>query len=131
MENTNDKFVTGSFLLAGVLVGIVLHALVRTISGMVPGAVGNALSSDMMVHIMPVLIGAIAFAIMQFTPSIRIWGDEVVSEIRKISWPSQRDTMAMTVVVCVMLVLAGLIIGGFDVISAYTIDALLNFNFSA
>ncbi len=113
-------------MVAGILVWIVTKVLIETAAGMVSGSVGRALNTDLAMEVMPVVIGTIVFLALQFNRRVYGWADEVVAELKKIVWPSQKDTVAMTIVVCIMLVIAGFVVGGFDIISGYAIEALLN-----
>ncbi len=126
MENNNNKIITISFMVAGILVWIVTKVLIETAAGMVSGSVGRALNTDLAMEVMPVVIGMAVFLTLQFNRRVHGWADEVVGELKKIVWPSRKDTVAMTIVVCIMLVIAGFVVGGFDIISGYAIEALLN-----
>jgi preprotein translocase subunit SecE len=128
MENSNKKMITLSFMITGILAWLIVKVLITTAAGMVSGKAAQMLNTDMALHFVPVLWGVAVFAILQMSPKIVAWADEVVSELMRIVWPSRKDTTAMTIVVCVMLLICGFIIGGFDIISSYAIDALLNLN---
>jgi len=128
MENTNNKIITLSLMGLGILVWLVTKILMQTAAGMVGGPVGRALNTDFAMHVVPVLLGLLTFGLLQFNAKVMVWAEEVVAEIKKIVWPSQKDTVQMTIVVCIMLVIVGIIIGGFDILSSYAIDGLLNLN---
>ena len=73
--------------------------------------------SDLVRHGVPVVFGLIVFAVFQFNPRVLAWGDEVVVEIRKVVWPSRKDTTAMTIVVLIMVAISSVLISGFDLTS--------------
>lgn len=125
MESTNKKILTMSFIVAGVLAAFVLRVLLNTISPATSGAVARALSSDFVVHILPALVGFIVFIYMQLNKSVLAWGDDVISEIRKVVWPSRKDTVAMTIVVIVMCIISAGVIWLFDVASAFFVNYLV------
>jgi preprotein translocase subunit SecE len=77
---------------------------------------------DIVKHGFPVLIGLGLFVYLQFNSKVLVWGDEVVVEIRKVVWPSKKDTTGMTVVVIVMVLISSLIIAAFDFLSGYIIN---------
>jgi preprotein translocase subunit SecE len=54
-----------------------------------------------------------------------VWGDEVILEIKKVIWPSRKDTVAMSIVVVVMVIISGLIVSSFDFISGYLINFMM------
>lgn len=132
MENTNinNKIITVSFMVTGILLGIVTFVLVDSLAAIATGASGRFFGQDLVRHGLPVAIGIVAFVGLQFNKRVLSWATEVVIELRKIVWPSRRDTFAMTIMVCVMLIISGVILGAFDVISGSLIDWLLHHNFS-
>lgn len=125
MDNNNKKIITVSFLIAGALVAFVLGLLMDAFAGSFI-AVARVVSNDFVRHVLPVIIGIITFAILQFNPKTVKFADEVVTELKKVVWPSQRDTIAMTIVVCIMLVLSGVLFGVFDFASSYVVNWLVN-----
>lgn len=131
MENnihSNSKIVTVCLMLFSILIGIVVAVMLETLSAVGTGAFGRAVSDTTVRTILPVAIGLIIFAILQTNKKVVSWSDDVVSEIRRIVWPSRRDTIGMTVVVCIMLIISGLALGLLDVMSGTFIDWLLHRN---
>lgn len=117
MENDNKKIVTLIAVFSGALVAFVFDILLETLAASFSWIVllrGN----EAVKHGLPIVIGFAVFALLQFHPKIKVWLEEVVSEIRKIVWPSQRDVTAMTIVCCVMVVVAGVGFGLFDYLSS-------------
>ena len=117
MDKTNSKILTLSFAAAGATVGITISLLIRAFSGAF-GVVARLTDADIVRHGLPVAIGFLVFALLQFNPKVLSWGEEVVVEVRKVVWPSRKDTTAMTIVVLIMVVISSVIITGFDGISA-------------
>jgi preprotein translocase subunit SecE len=128
VENNNSKVVTISLMLFSILIGIVAAVILETASAVGTGAFGRAISNQTIRTVLPVVIGLIIFAILQTNKKVVAWSDDVVSEIRRIVWPSRRDTVGMTVVVCIMLLISGLALGLLDVLSGSFIDWLLHRN---
>lgn len=124
MEKTNSKIITLCFAISGMLVGLTLSLLIKAFSGAF-AVVARAATSDLFRHGVPLLVGFVVFAVLQFNPKIHKWADEVVTEVRKVVWPSRKDTTAMTIVVVVMVLISSLIISSFDLISGYVINALM------
>lgn len=113
----------------GILLGIVAYVLLESLAAVATGATGRFFAQDLVRHGIPVGLGLISFFVLQFNKKVVSWADEVVSELRKIIWPSRRDTIQMTIMVCVMLIVSGLVLGAFDVLSGSFIDWLLHHNF--
>jgi preprotein translocase subunit SecE len=53
------------------------------------------------------------------------WLEDIVSELRKVTWPTREETMYLTMVVVVVSVTIGIILGGVDVFFNWLIDRLL------
>ena len=117
MENDNKKIVTLVAVFAGVLTAFILDVLLESLAASFTWIV-HLRSNETVKHGLPILTGFIVFSLLQFHPRLKVWMEEVVSEIRKIVWPSQKDTTAMTIVCCVMVVIAGLGFGIFDYLSS-------------
>ena len=69
--------------------------------------------------------GFAIFLMLQFNEKVLVWGDEVVVEIKKVVWPSQKDVTTTTTAVIIMVVISSLVISSFDVISAYVLKFVL------
>jgi preprotein translocase subunit SecE len=124
VDKTNSKLMTLSFAAASALVGISLHLLIKAFAGAF-GIVARAADSDVIRHGVPVALGLLMFSILQFNPKVLVWGDEVISEIRKVVWPTRKETSAMTVVVVIMVLISSVIITSFDFISGYVLNILM------
>lgn len=134
MENavaTNRKIATVGFMGAGVLVGVAMKVLLDAMTAIATGAFGRVLAGDFIHHGLPVVLGFATFAVLQSNAGVRTWGDEVVSELRKVVWPSREDTFRMTFVTCIMLILSGAALGLLDVFSGKLIEWLLSKNLFA
>ncbi len=73
MEKTNSKILTLSFAVAGALIGLTIHLLIKAFAGAF-GVVARAADSDMVRHGLPVVIGLAVFAVLQFNPRVLSWG---------------------------------------------------------
>lgn len=124
MEKTNSKIITMCFVISGLIVGLMMSLLIKAFSGAF-AVIARAATSDLFRHGLPILCGFIVFAVLQFNPKIHKWAEEVVAEVRKVVWPSRKDTTAMTIVVVVMVLISSAIISSFDLISGYIVNALM------
>lgn len=123
MENTNSKIITLSFALAGLIVGMTSHMLLKAFAGAF-GVVARYSDSDIVRHGFPVSVGLILFFVLQFHPRIKAWAEEVVIEVRKVVWPTRKDTTVSTVFVVVMVLISSVIITVFDFTSGYIFNIL-------
>ncbi len=124
MDKTNSKVLTLSFALLGALTGLTISMLLKSFSGAF-GFVAKMSDSDLVRHGLPVVLGLLVFAVLQFNPRVLKWGDDVVLEIRKVVWPSQKDLTAMTLVVIVMVIISSVIVTSFDFVSGFVISGLM------
>jgi preprotein translocase SecE subunit len=53
------------------------------------------------------------------------WAEDIVSELRKVTWPSFEDTRYLTFVVLVVAVAFGIFLGGVDMFFNWAIDNTL------
>jgi preprotein translocase subunit SecE len=128
MESNNNKIATVCFMFAGLLIGIFVWVMMNTAAAIATGDIGRALSGDLARHGLPALIGFACFIGFQFNKGIVAWSDEVITETRRVVWPSRKDTVAMTVVVCIMLLICGAAFGIMDVVSGSVVDWALHLN---
>ncbi len=124
MDKSNSKVLTLSFAILGAIGGFTLHLLIKSFSAAF-GVVARLADNDMVRHGLPVVFGLVLFAILQFNPRIIAWGDEVVLEIRKVIWPTRKDTTAMTIVVLIMVAISSVLITSFDLVSGYVLNKLM------
>jgi preprotein translocase SecE subunit len=50
------------------------------------------------------------------------WAEDIVSELRKVTWPSREDTTYLTFVVLVVAAAFGLFLGGIDMFFNWVIE---------
>ena len=124
MDKTNSKILTLSFAIAGAVVGLSVHLLIVSFAGAF-GVIARLADSDFVRHALPVAFGLVLFIVLQFNSKVLTWGDEVVSEIRKVVWPSQKDVSAMTIVVVIMVLISSVIVTSFDFVSGYVLNVLM------
>lgn len=125
MEKDNKKIITVCFVIVGAIVWGTLSVLLNSLSGSF-SFVARMRAIELVNHGLPVGLGLLTFLYLQFNPKIVAWADEVIVEVRKVVWPSRKDTMGMTTVVCIMVVIAGVAFGVWDFISGNLIKMLLN-----
>tara|TARA_B100001248_G_C27399644_1_gene469061 strand:- start:13633 stop:14028 length:396 start_codon:yes stop_codon:yes gene_type:complete len=125
MTKENEKILTVSFILAGAIAAVVVNSLFTAFAASF-ASVARVYSMDILRHGLPVGVGALTFVILQFNQKALTYADEVVSEIKKVVWPSHKDTAAMTVVVSIMLIVSGLVLGLFDFLSQEIVKIILD-----
>jgi preprotein translocase subunit SecE len=124
-EKSNQNIVNFGFVIAGFLSYFITNVMLEVLAGTF-GAVARFRNIEAVKHGLPVSVGVIVFLVLFLNPKIQVWADEVVSEIRKVVWPSRKETVSMTIVCCVMVLFAGLGLGVFDFIASQLIKVFVN-----
>jgi len=112
----NLKIVTISFVIFSFLLAYVAKVIFETLSIAV-GFFATYYSMDVFRHGVPITVGLLVFIFLQFRENYRVLADEVVTEVRKVVWPSKKELYSMTTVVCIILVVSGLVLGLFDLVA--------------
>ena len=124
-EKNNQSIVNFCFVLTGAIAYFISNVILEVLAGTF-GAVAQARSSDLVRHGVPVGIGVAVILVLFLSPKIQAWGDEVISEVSKVVWPSRKDVIAMTIVCCVMVVVAGIGLGVYDFLASQLIKVFVN-----
>lgn len=124
-EKSNQNIVNFAFVVAGFIAFFIAGVLLEVLAGAF-GPVARFRNIEVVKHGLPVAVGVGLFLILVFNKKIQVWADEVVTEVRKVVWPSRKDTTAMTIVCCVMVVMAGIALGLFDLLASQLIKVFVN-----
>ena len=73
----------------------------------------------------PVILSLIGFLIVVAHRKTNVFMDEVMTELKKVTWPSREDVVRSTTVVIICILIAGLILAGFDLVWGKAISFLL------
>jgi preprotein translocase subunit SecE len=119
-EKSNTSIVNTAFVAAGVLAYLITSVLLDVLAGTF-GVVARFRNIAAVQHGLPVAVGLVAFMILFMNKQVQVWADECVTEVRKVVWPSRKDTTAMTIVCCVMVLVAGVGFGVFDFMASQLI----------
>ncbi len=120
----NKKIITASFVVAGVLAWLVTGILLDLASTSV-GMIARWQDNTAFRHGVPITVGVIVWLALQLNSKVDRWADEIVSEIRKVVWPSRKDTTMSTFVVCMFTVFAAVVIGLYDLVAHFVIDFVI------
>jgi preprotein translocase SecE subunit len=120
----NKKIITVSLALFGILVGFVTHFLLEFLAGSI-AFMNRLYANEIFSTGVPVLVGAVVFGVLQFNRKSQDFSDGVVAELKKVVWPSQKDTGLMTVVVVITLIISGIVVGIYDSVWAYVINLIV------
>jgi len=124
-EKGNESLVNTAFAGAGILAYFIVAIVLEVLAGTF-GVVARFRSQEVVQHGLPVAFGIVTFVVLFMNKKIHTWADECVTEIRKVVWPTQKDTMTMTIVVIVTVLACGLMLGIWDFLSSQLIKIFLN-----
>lgn len=124
-ENTNHSIVNAALVGTGFLAYFVVSMIFESLAGAF-GPVARLHNQDAIKHGLPVALGLITFLTLFLNTKVHTFFDEAVTEVRKVVWPSRKDTTAMTIVCCVMVVIAGIGFGVFDFFASQLIKVFVN-----
>lgn len=125
MERENvKKLVTVSYLGSAILAYVVVNVLFKSLAGAF-GFVQKWYGVEWVNHGLPILAAVTTFFVLQFNSKILNWTEEVILEVSKVVWPSRKDTVAMTVVVCVFVGIASGILFVIDIVSRNLVELII------
>lgn len=114
----NQRYVIFSFLVAGVLLWITLGKFLGAIAYAAnvpdPAVFGSINLTSVIGFVISLGLGTYLFK----HPRGRPFVNEVFVELRKVTWPSKKETRSATVVVLVTTAIIAMILGVFDLVWA-------------
>jgi preprotein translocase SecE subunit len=113
MESQFQKYVNMSYLAVAAL----LAYLVFTLASKVVGTYDletRVHSIELLVQFGSVGIGAILFVILYRNDTANQFMNEVMLELSRVTWPTQKATTSATFVVIIMVLISGMVLGFLD-----------------
>ena len=113
MENQHQKWVTLSYLAVAALLSFVALQLGQRLVGAydLEAKVRNA---EMILRVVSILAGAVLFFVLYRSEQATQFVSEVVVELSRVTWPTQKETSAATILVVIMVLISGLFLGFLD-----------------
>ena len=113
MENTNQKWVNRSFFAFSVLIGYIVFAGLFKLAG-VYDFESQVKNIDLVIRLVSLGLAALLFLILYKNESANQFMHEVVTELSRVTWPTQKETSSATVVVVIMVLITGILLGLLD-----------------
>jgi preprotein translocase subunit SecE len=111
----NQKWVNLSYLAAAALLGYIVFA-----SGIHIAAAfdleARVRNIDLMIRGLSLLVAAVLFLVLYRHTRVNQFMNEVVIELGRVSWPTQKETTNSTIMVVVMVLISGVILGLLDMV---------------
>ena len=124
IKSANLKIVEVSFIILSFLTGFVVRVSFESLA-VVFGPVANYYNQDIFRHGLPILAGLSLFLFLNLKTSVKQLADEVVTEVKKVVWPTKKELYAMTSVVSVILLVSGIVLGLFDLTAGTSVRFFL------
>jgi len=113
MENQFQKWVNLSYLALALLAYYIVYTLVARVVGMYDLET-RVKDIDLIVRGSAVLLGALTFFILWRHQQANQFMNEVMIELSRVTWPTQKETTSATIVVIVMVLISGAVLGLLD-----------------
>ena len=77
-------------------------------------------------EVVPVALGALVFTYLFRSAQVNAVLEDVVAELKKVTWPAREDVVRSTTVVIICILIASFLFAGFDVLWGKIITFLLH-----
>ena len=128
MDKAYNKLITVSFVIAAFLFGWMVSVLMKILTNSW-GAFARLTGDPVVLHGVPVALAIAFFAFLLISKPTKLWAGDVVNEISKVVWPSVKDTKALTIVVCFIILISAVIFWIFDMVSSKLVEFILGIQF--
>jgi len=113
MENQQQKWVTLSFVAASALLAFLVFSFGQKFAG-VYDLEARFRHVEVALQGGAILLGVVLFAFLYRSDAVNQFMAEVVVELSRVTWPTQRETRAATILVVIMVLLSGVFLGLLD-----------------
>ncbi len=113
MENQQQKWVTLSFVAVSALLAFLVFSFGQKFAG-VYDLEARFRNVELALQGVAVLLGVLLFVFLYRSEAVNQFMAEVVVELSRVSWPTQKETRAATLLVVVMVLISGLFLGLLD-----------------
>lgn len=113
MESQNQKWVNLSYFALAVLFGYIIFAMAGKIVG-IYDLEARVRNIEMILRGVSVFAGAILFGALYRSEQVNQFMNEVMVELSRVAWPTQKETTSATFIVIVMVMVSGLFLALLD-----------------
>ena len=113
MESQHQKWVNISYLAVAALLGYVVFSFGLKLAG-VYDLETRVRSIDLVIRIASIVVGGLAFLLLFRNEKANTFMNEVVLELSRVTWPTQKETTNATIITIVMVLISGMVLGLLD-----------------
>lgn len=124
MDSQNQKWVNLSFFALAALVAYVLYAAGVQIAALYDLET-RIRSIDLILRVGSIAILALLFFLLWRNDRANQYTHEVVVELGRVTWPTQKDTASATFIVIVMVLISGVVLGLLDYVWTKLLQMIL------
>ena len=121
----NRKIIVSFYLVASLVTWLLSHNFVLWLSTKVY-EIRRLPGLKFVLEAIPAIAALVTFVVLLRHPKTNVVLDEVVIELKKVTWPKKEDVVKSTWVVLVCIVFISLILAGFDAMWGKVISYLLS-----
>ncbi len=111
---SSQRIVIFAYIVVGLIVAVTLSKLFTSLA-LLAGAPNPALLGTItLANVLGAAIGGGVFFYALKNEPVRKYSNEVFDELRKVTWPSRKETRTATIVVIVTTLVVSMILGLFD-----------------
>ncbi len=113
MESQHQKWVTLSYLTVAGLFGYLVFSMGGKLASFydLEAKIRNI---DLILRAASAVLGALLFVILYRHDEVNQFMNEVMAELGRVAWPTQKETASSTFVVIVMVLISGTVLGLLD-----------------
>lgn len=113
METQHQKWVTVSYVAAAALLSFVLFEVSQKVVGAYD-LEARLRNIDLMVRGFSIFVGLSSFFLLYRNDKVNQFMSEVVVELSRVTWPTQKETTSATLLVVIMVLVSGMVLGFLD-----------------
>jgi preprotein translocase SecE subunit len=113
MESNYQKWVNLSYLAVAILLGYLVFSLAAKVVGIydLETRVRNV---ELIIRGLSMVAAGILFLVLYRNQQANQFMNEVMVELSRVTWPTQKETINGTIVVIIMVIFSGLVLGLLD-----------------
>lgn len=112
----NRKLTLASYIFLSVVVWFYTRSIVQYVYVNFSKVRRMLMGMEVVREALPLVFAVVTFIVLFKHPKVNLFMDEVVSELKKVTWPGREDVVRSTTVVIICIMIASVILASFDVV---------------
>jgi preprotein translocase subunit SecE len=113
MENQYQKWVNLSYLATAAIVGYIVFVFAHQIAG-IYDLETRFKDIDLIIRGIALVLAGLVFFILFRHEQANTFMNEVMTELSRVTWPTQKETSSATFIVIIMVLISGVVLGFLD-----------------